>query len=470
MSLTRKGVILLSVSALAIIFCACASYYQRHFDFNTEFEHGNLEEALEALKRRESDGEGKTRFLYNVNKGLLLSILGKYEESNSHFEKAFLFGEDYRINYLAEVSSYFTNPNVSAYRGEDHEHFMVLYFKAINFLKMNKPQEALVECRRLNIRLNQLNDKYASPDKFQRDAFIHMLMGIIYQSTDDFNNAFIAYRNALEVYENEYAGMFGMSVPEQLKIDLLNTAYWTGFHEEFEKYKLQFGMDDFHAARSEADLIFFWHNGLGPVKDEWSVNFVINAGSGNGMIFSNGDMNFNFPYIVDDVKDRDELSKLEVFRVAFPRYRERQLYFHSAKIQTDSIHYSLELAEDINKIAFQSLKQRMLQEFGKGLLRAALKKAAEHSIRKEDETLGAVIGLMNAITEKADTRNWQTLPHSIFYSRIPLKAGVNPVKFTLESNNQRNIDYNFTYTAERGETLFHTFSSLETMTGPLRYY
>ena len=469
-SLTKKVFILLWLPAFTLIVGACATYYQKHFDFNAEFEHGNLEKALEALKRRERDGEGKTRFLYDVNKGLLLSILGEYEESNNHFEKAFLFGEDYRINYLAEASSYFTNPNVTAYRGEDHEHLMVLYFKAINFLKMNRPQEALVECRRLNIRLTQLNDKYSSAHKFQRDAFVHTLMGIIYQSTRDYNNAFIAYRNALEVYENDYAKMFGISAPNQLKIDLLNTASWTGFHEEFEKYKEQFGMPDFVAVRPEADLVFFWHNGLGPVKEEWSINFIINAGAANTVVFSNAEMSFSFPYTVTDQNDRAELSKLEVFRVAFPRYRERQLYFHSAKLQSDSVDYSLELAEDINKVAFHSLQQRMLQEFGKGLLRAALKKATEHSIRKEDETLGAVIGLMNAITEKADTRNWQTLPHSIYYSRVPLKEGVNPLKFTLESNNRRNIDYDFTYTAMKGETLFHTFSSLETMTGPFRYY
>lgn len=469
-SLTKKVFILLWLPAFTLIVGACATYYQKHFDFNAEFEHGNLEKALEALKRRERDGEGKTRFLYDVNKGLLLSILGEYEESNNHFEKAFLFGEDYRINYLAEASSYFTNPNVTAYRGEDHEHLMVLYFKAINFLKMNRPQEALVECRRLNIRLTQLNDKYSSAHKFQRDAFVHTLMGIIYQSTRDYNNAFIAYRNALEVYETDYAKMFGISAPNQLKIDLLNTASWTGFHEEFEKYKEQFGMPDFVAVRPEADLVFFWHNGLGPVKEEWSINFIINAGAANTVVFSNAEMSFSFPYTVTDQNDRAELSKLEVFRVAFPRYRERQLYFHSAKLQSDSVDYSLELAEDINKVAFHSLQQRMLQEFGKGLLRAALKKATEHSIRKEDETLGAVIGLMNAITEKADTRNWQTLPHSIYYSRVPLKEGVNPLKFTLESNNRRNIDYDFTYTAMKGETLFHTFSSLETMTGPFRYY
>ena len=203
---------------------SCATYYQSHLDFNSEFEHGDLGKALETLKKRQSESDGKTRFLYNVNKGLVLSILGEYEESNDYFEKAFLFGEDYRINYVAEATSYLSNPNVTAYRGEDHEHLMVLYFKAINFLKLNKPEDALVECRRLNIRLNQLNDKYVSEEKFQRDAFIHTLMGIIYQSSKDYNNAFIAYRNAVDVYENDYAKMFGMQVPQQLKIDLLNTA------------------------------------------------------------------------------------------------------------------------------------------------------------------------------------------------------------------------------------------------------
>src|SRR5688572_11539074 len=208
---------------------ACATYYQSHFDFNKEFEQGHLDRALETLRKNEREGEGKTRFLYDVNKGLLLSILGEYEESNSYFEKAFLFGEDYHINYVAEAASYFSNPNVTAYRGEDHEHLMVLYFKAINFIKMNKPEEALVECRRLNIRLNQLNDKYVSQEKFQRDAFIHTLMGIIYHSTHDYNNAFIAYRNAVDVYESEYGKMFGMQVPHQLKKDLLTAAWRVGF-------------------------------------------------------------------------------------------------------------------------------------------------------------------------------------------------------------------------------------------------
>ena len=32
-------------------------------------------------------------------------------------------------------------------------------------------------------------------------------------------------------------------------------------------------------------------------------------------------------------------------------------------------------------------------------------------------------------SEKADTRNWQSLPHTIYYSRVPLAPGANLLKF-----------------------------------------
>jgi uncharacterized protein len=137
-------------------------------------------------------------------------------------------------------------------------------------------------------------------------------------------------------------------------------------------------------------------------------------------------------------------------------------------LQVDGRSFPLELSEDINQIAFHSLSQRMMEEFSKGLLRAALKKAAEHSVRKDNEQLGAVIGALNAITEKADTRNWQTLPHSIYYSRVPLREGANQVNFNIR-NGQPN-GYAFNYQAKKGQTLFHTFSSLECRPVAYRYY
>jgi hypothetical protein len=457
------------LTILTLTLSSCATYYQQQHDFNTEFEKGDLDKALESLQQKENLAHSKSQFIYFANNGLLLSILGQYEKSNEYFEKAFLFGEDYQINYVNEATSYLTNPNMVMYRGEDHEHLMVLYFKAINYLKMNKPQEALVECKRLNIRIGQLSDKYTSEKKYKRDAFIHTLMGIIYQSTQDYNNAFIAYRNAVEIYEEDYGTMFGMQVPEQLKKDLLNTAWWTGFVEEFTEFKTKFGMENYKPVRPDAELIFFWHNGLSPVKSEWSINFVIDHRQDNLVVFSNQNLGMMFPFHVNEQREKSNLKSLEVFRVAFPRYFERHLYFEAATIEKDSVIYPLQEVEDVNKIAFYSLKERMMTEFGKGLLRAALKKATEHSLKKEDERLGAIIGIVNAMTEKADTRNWQTLPHTIYYSRVPLQEGANKVKFTIHAG-QDKVNYSFSYQARKYQTLFHTFSSLETSGAPYRMY
>ena len=118
---------------IAILFVmlvsSCANYYQANYSFNKEFEQGNLNDALASLHANSTEAKGKREFLFNVNTGLVLSMLGRYAESNEYFEKAFLFGEDYRINYVNEAASFLTNPNITTYKGEDHEHLMLLYYK-----------------------------------------------------------------------------------------------------------------------------------------------------------------------------------------------------------------------------------------------------------------------------------------------------------------------------------------------------
>jgi len=456
----RRVIIILSL----LVASSCATYYQANYNFNQEFESGNLDKAWETLQANSSEAKGKKEFLYFVNNGLVLSMIGRYEESNAYFEKAFLFGEDYRINYLNEAASYLTNPNFTSYKGEDHEHLMLLYYKAINYLKMGKTDEALVECRRLNIRLQQLTDRYHSEEKYQRDAFVHTLMGIIYEVDKDYNNAFIAYRNAIEIYENDYERMFQVSAPQQLKEDLLRTAVLSGMPSEFESYKAEFGMENYvYRSPAGGEVIYFWHDGLSPVKTEWAVSFMVSR-SNNFVFFTNRELGFTFPFNIDGYSDQDRksLASLEFFRVVFPRYIERPAYYTEATLETDGKTYRLQLLEDVNKVAFKCLQERMGLEFSKALIRVALKKAMEHSLKKEDKTMGAVLGLINAVTEKADTRNWQTLPHSIYYSRVPIPEGTSTITLHVKGNGKPEASYPSQYeNVKKGQILFHTFGSLE---------
>jgi uncharacterized protein len=458
----------LTVVKLSILFTiffvgSCATYYQSNTAFNQNFEKGNLNEALITLQSNSTEARGKREFLFYVNNGLVLSMLGQYTESNEYFEKAFIFGEDYRKNYINEVASYLTNPNVTTYKGEDHEHLMLLYYKALNFLKMGKTQEALVECRRLNIRLQQLSDRYTNERKFQRDAFIHTLMGIIYETDKDYNNAFIAYRNAVEIYEEDYQDLFDIAIPEQLKSDLLRTASLSGLLEEFELFKEKFGMPDYVYEPSEGgELVLFWHNGLSPVKAEWGINFAVDRRD-NFVYFSNQELGISFPFSLDgyDEKDKNGLARLEIFRIALPRYLERPTYYSGANVSWQGNTVELQLLEDVNKIAFKSLQQRMTLELSKALIRVAIKKATEYQVKQEDKALGSVLGMINAITEKADTRNWQTLPHSIYYARIPLSVGQNKIMLNLNDGSGDSHKSEFTYEVKKGQILFHTYSSLE---------
>jgi hypothetical protein len=153
-------------------------------------------------------------------------------------------------------------------------------------------------------------------------------------------------------------------------------------------------------------------------------------------------------------------------RVAFPRYHERALYFNRASLVVGSRSFPLQQAEDVNAIAFRSLQQRMLREFGSSLLRVALKKAAEHGVREKNDDLGAVLGIVNALTERADTRNWQTIPHTIYYCRVPLPAGDQAVQLALHRSN-RSQTHDFTVAIRKNRTTFRAFQSLETTGLPL---
>lgn len=112
----------------------------------------------------------------------------------------------------------------------------------------------------------------------------------------------------------------------------------------------------------------------------------------------------------------------------------------------------------------------MLREVANSLMRLALKQAAEQQVRKQNENLGALLSVINAVSEKSDTRNWQTLPYSISYARIPLKEGVNQIKMkTYSPKRSRSEEEVFEFQAENGQTVFHIYHTLESIPLNLLY-
>ncbi|HSV76634.1 MAG TPA: hypothetical protein VLH37_06330 [Bacteroidales bacterium] len=418
---------------LSMLLWGCMPYYIRQQEFHTRFQQGRLEEASQVLDKSREASRRRNRLLFLFNQGVVQHMKGNYAESNRFFEEAYILGEDFSRNLADEALALLANPGVLEYRGEDFEMLMIHFYKAMNFIQLGNLEAALVECRRMNIKLNALNDKHRGQNKYQRDAFIHNLMGIIYQAAGDYNNAFIAYRNAFEVYSEDYLRLFGLEPPVQLQRDIIRTAHLTGFSDQRVYFENKFGLTNSEVlpTENEGELVFFWQNGLGPVKEQWSINLNMVRGEGGIVHFQNEDLGLSFPFLISSNQAQGNLGDLRFVRVAFPRYVERRPVIASATLSGDGKGSGFELAQNINAIAFQSLQDRMLREFSTALLRLALKQAAEKTLRKRNEDLGALFGLVGAITEQADTRNWQTLPHSIHYTRMILPQGNNELVLKL---------------------------------------
>ncbi len=450
---------------LLVLFSGCATWHNRTAAFQTAVSKGEFEQADKLLHKDKQMARSKNRILFYLNQGYVDFMLNRYKESNAAFEQAEILMDEMVRHPAAQAAALLSNPEILPYKPEDFEVIMVNFYKAMNYLQMGEMEDALVEVRKINIKLQELNDKYPDhKNRYQHDAFAHLLMGLIYDASGNYNDAFIAYRNAYETYQSDYLKNFGLAAPAQLKLDLLRTAYRCGFTSELKRYETDFGLTYRPAPDSEnGELILFWLNGLGPVKSEWSIEFVKQKGEGGAIVFHNAEYGLTFPFFWSSgysEREKNSLADLKVVRVAFPQYVERPSFYTGGTVRYDNSDYPFELAEDINQIAFKTLYDRMIREMATSLLRLAVKQGVEYAASRQNDWLGLAVGLVNAFTEKADTRNWQTLPNTVSYIRIPLKSAENTLKLHFTSPKGASSTEPITVEGKKKYTQFRVFSTL----------
>jgi hypothetical protein len=440
---------------------ACATFYQKQADVMNAVYTGNINRAEALMNDTRWQKPKRNRLLFYLNKGTILWMNGKNIESNQYFLKADLYVEDYRKNYATELASMLINPNYSTYSGESFEQILIHYYATINFVQLGDLDNALVACKRMIATSQKINDYLGNKNKYRRDAFAHNLLGMIYDAQGDYNNAFIAYRNSFNIYKEDYKPQLGTEIPIQLKKDILRTAKIIYFNDELAKYEAEFNLKAELLPEGYAPLVFFWNNGLGPVKDENSITFATYPLQNGYVNFVNAEFGLNFPIYVGSEEDRKKVIALNIVRVAWPKYVTRIPTYKNAVLK-DSLNnvFKLDVGEDINAIAFKSLDDRMLKEIGEAILRLALKQAAIALAKKENEGAGTALSILSAATEKADTRNWQFLPYSINYTRAFLPIGEQNVVLETSSNYTTEKN-NFFVNMEKDKTNFQAFQTLQ---------
>lgn len=466
MSLPLKHIIrALAIVCLMPLFFSCVTYNNRIGSYYEQVLNNQYDKAYMSIDQNKLLLRKRNRLLYLFEKGKMAHLLKQYDSSNLYFNEADLFIEDARTTAGDIAVSTLLNPMMETYKGEDFEKFMVHYYKSLNYLGLGKTEDAMVEARRISIRNYAQQDKAnGNTNRYSDDALALILQGIIYEQSGDMNNAFISYRNAADVFLKNKGEWYGVSLPDQLKQDVLRTAAANGFTEDLQHYSSLLNTTLQPSAKAPGgELVLFWENGLAPVKQEQSFFFALTKDGLGNFNFTDASGSVNVPFLYDNNLNQDniKLADLRSLRVAFPKYLEQPLVYTQGTVSVNNIQYTFEQAENINDLAFATLKERFLKDMSKALSRIAIKKIAEAAARpKSDdknkdqkEALASAIQLFSLMSEKADTRNWQTLPHTILYTRIPLQAGTNkitvnfagpnlqakPVTLTVEGNGRLQV-------------------------------
>ena len=413
---------------LCVFFTGCATYTRNAASFRSSLAAGHYETAIQSLGKARN---GPARLLYLMENGIIAHYRGQYQASNRYFEDAERLSDRLFTRSLSrEAASLITNDQVRAYRGEEFELAFINYYRALNYWYLDEPEDALVECRKANLKLDRYAAQADYDATYRNDAFIHYMTGLFYEANDELNDAYVSYRNALDAYKT-YSEAFGLDAPEALRDDLRRVEEAMGYIEEDEH-----GATDDPRSGVEGELIVFTEIGFVPHKIQEEINL---------------------PIFKDDVKRiskkrLDGLSRKiahryfkrrharvpEVeywLRVAVPAYADVMPQTQVVRVSGAGRQTTTIQAEDLSAIAWQTFQDKRPVVLTRTVARALAKYYASTKAEKKNKLLGFLADVFAAATEAADTRSWVSLPRNVQIGRLVLPAGTHTL--TLESLDAR---------------------------------
>lgn len=388
-----------------------------------------MEGAAAALADSTDD---KNRLLYALDRGVIAHTSGRPEDSNRSFARA----EDYIFeldvtDVSDQASSFLVNDYRIAYKGEDFEKVLVHPFKALNYLALNDPDAALVECRALNNRLVEINERHGGESVYNDDAFARYLSGIIYESQGNRNDALVDYRLADSAFVG-YGRKYGTPYPPSLQASLLRLAeaqemghLVDAFRERWPDVKWV----PWPERRAMAEVVFVLETGQAPVKEQARFDAVAGEEDGAPTVLS----------------------------IAFPKYRVIPPEVGRSVLRAGERAAGDELVEDVSSIAVKDLRDRYGRVVAKEIARVAAKTVASEQVKQKNEILGFLLNLVNSANEQADLRSWETLPAQFRIARVLVPPDLPfPLSADIYAPDGRKIETVGLgeWTLRPGETLF----------------
>lgn len=461
----RERDVLLAVLLLILPLAAgCATYSAKMVDLRPDLAAGEYERALETVEK----GTGaKDQLLLFLERGMILHYADRWRESNVAFQQAEDLADDLYTKSISEGAfSLFSNDNAISYRARPFEMAMVPYYKALNYVYLRDREGALVEGRRASLLLAGYVDATLEGvreedrgdlERIRNNAFLLLFSGMLYDWDGELNDAFVAYRNAANAFQQSY-DLLDTEVPPCLAGDLARVSGRLGFDAELEELRratpVVFGDEEAEAAadggavrstRADFAGAARWKPGHGEV-----ALFLE-----SGFVSQKTQIRFDIPIFEGEAYDDPDYWAWEIYgglgdmhafveghkiehwlAVAAPEMHDTPGTLGRARVRavpadstTAANHGTIPApparrVENLSRHARITFDAEKASIFFKTILRGLVKYAASEGAEAAAGGLGKIAAtIFGAATESADTRSWLTLPADVHLARLSLPAG-----------------------------------------------
>lgn len=395
--IVRTTVLLISLAVSGNGLTGCVSARVSDREATRLFREGNYDASAERLRLgvdKQGDG-GRDVLIYLLDLGLALHSAGRLEESNRALLKADDIADikDY-TSLAAEGATLLTSDNLKHYKGEDFEKVLINTYLAINYAVLGKFEDALVEARRVNRKLERMVTE--GKRKYQQNAFARYLSGILYETERDWDGAYIDYKKTREL----------MPDLPLLGRDLWRLARLSGQTDDLDRWEKEFGLsdEDKRAAmnpdprQGQGEIVVIYENGISPEK-----------------------------------RANPQFASLPRFFARFNPVRTATISVRGASLEAGReqvLHPSI--LHDIEATAIAQLEERYGGLVGKKLAGIAAKEIVGNQIGRatNSEGLAFLTKIILHASDQADLRSWNLLPRDLQLARLT----VNPGKYVVRAS------------------------------------
>ncbi|MDA0748472.1 MAG: hypothetical protein O2954_18290 [bacterium] len=396
---------------LLFFLTGCATYSHNAADLRASLVSQNYERATASLK---DVRKGPARLLYLLENGLVAHSQRRYESSNRYFAEAeFLADQLFTRSLSREVASLITNDTVRYYRGEEFELVFIHYYRALNYWYLGLPEDALVECRKANLKLARYATQAEYETSYKNDAFMHYLTGLFYEATGELNDAWVSYKNAQQAYEHAEEAL-GVHAPPALSTDLRRV-------EDLLDGKPHIRLTS--SAPANGEIILFSEIGFIPRKIEEEISLPLyetdirtaRSGGANRVALGIAGRRGIAYYNTREIK--------YWLHVALPAYKDTPPATRTVRVFAANQSVRSVPAQNLAAIAQQTFQDKQPVLLARTIARSLVKYAAADKISEKNKVLGFLANLFTAASESADTRSWSSLPNKIHMGRLSLPPG-----------------------------------------------